>query len=82
MAQVRNKREGLFWFLAIACFAIGLIGIYDRLVNGHVNANYGSYIPWGLWVAAYIYMIGLSAGAFVMSSLVYVFKVEKFKKIG
>ncbi|RME02020.1 MAG: hypothetical protein D6816_11545 [Bacteroidetes bacterium] len=82
MAQVRNKREGLFWFLAIACFAIGLIGIYDRLVHGHVNANYGSYIPWGLWVAAYIYMIGLSAGAFVMSSLVYVFKVKAFKKIG
>ncbi len=82
MAPVRNKREGLFWLLAIAFFAIGLVGIYDRLVNGHIHANYGSYIPWGLWVAAYIYMIGLSAGAFVMSSLVYVFKVEKFKKIG
>ena len=29
-------------------------------VNGHLNANYGSVVPWGLWVAAYIYFIGLS----------------------
>jgi molybdopterin-containing oxidoreductase family membrane subunit len=72
----------LFWLLAIAAFLAGLYGLYQRLDTGHQLANYGSYIPWGLWVAGYIYMIGLSAGAFVMSALVYVFRVKRLEKIG
>jgi molybdopterin-containing oxidoreductase family membrane subunit len=44
--------------------------------------NYGSIVTWGLWVAAYIYFIGLSAGAFLVSSLVYVFHVRRFEPIG
>ncbi len=72
----------LAWLIAIAGFAIGLIGLYQRLTLGHEAANYGSYVPWGLWVAAYIYFIGLSAGAFLLSTLVYVFHVERLEKIG
>ncbi len=71
-----------FWAVTIAGLIIGLVGLYDRLVYGHLHADYGSYVPWGLWVAGYIYLIGLSAGAFLMSALVYVFRVESLKKIG
>ncbi|MGC8830406.1 MAG: NrfD/PsrC family molybdoenzyme membrane anchor subunit [Verrucomicrobiia bacterium] len=39
-------------------------------------------MTWGLWVAAYIYFIGLSAGSFLVSSLVYVFNFKKFERIG
>ena len=39
-------------------------------------------MPWGLWVAAYIYFIGLSAGSFLISSLVYVFNMKRFERIG
>ena len=73
---------GLFWVLAIAAFAAGLYGLVQRLATGHQLANYGSYVPWGLWVAGYIYMIGLSAGAFLMSALVYVFRVKQLEKVG
>lgn len=72
----------LFWIAGTVLFALGLIGWYDRLVNGHLNANYGSVVTWGLWVAVYIYFIGLSAGSFLISSLVYVFNVRRFEKIG
>jgi len=71
-----------FW----AAGFIGLIplsiGIYLRVTTGHQLAAYGSVIPWGLWVAQYIYFIGLSAGAFLLSSLVYVFGVKRFEPIG
>lgn len=60
----------------------GLWGLYDRMAHGHVNANYGSIVTWGLWVATYIYFIGLSAGAFLVSSLAYVFNMHKFERIG
>lgn len=74
--------DRLFWTLAGLGLLVGLYGLYDRFVSGHLNANYGSYVPWGLWVAGYIYMIGLSAGAFVMSALVYVFRIKPLRKIG
>ncbi|MBI2246502.1 MAG: polysulfide reductase NrfD [Armatimonadetes bacterium] len=62
--------------------ALGLVGVWQRLSQGHLLANYGSYVPWGLWVAAYIYFVGLSAGAFLLSSLVYVFKVKVLEPMG
>lgn len=63
-------------------FLLGLVGVYQRLLYGHQLAAYGSYVVWGLWVAAYIYFIGLSAGAFLLSSLVYVFGVKRLEKVG
>ena len=72
----------LAWVIAIAGFAIGLVGMYQRITMGHAAANYGSYVPWGLWVTAYIYLIGLSAGAFLLSTLVYVFRIKILKSIG
>jgi molybdopterin-containing oxidoreductase family membrane subunit len=70
---------GIAW---LALLAFGAWGVFLRLVNGHADANYGSYVVWGLWVAAYIYFIGLSAGAFLMSSLVFVFRVKQLEHIG
>jgi len=45
---------------------LGAIGAWDRLANGKMNLNFGSYIPWGLWVGLYIYLVGLSGGAFLL----------------
>ncbi|HEX2916027.1 MAG TPA: NrfD/PsrC family molybdoenzyme membrane anchor subunit [Chloroflexia bacterium] len=74
--------KNAFWLLGALFFLVGLAGWSDRLTNGHRGANYGSIITWGLWVAAYIYFIGLSAGSFLISSLVYVFNVKRFERIG
>lgn len=59
----------------------GGVGIVERVLHGHALAGYGSYIPWGMWVSAYIFFIGLSAGAFLLSSLVYVFGMHKLERI-
>lgn len=71
-----------FWVAGAVLFAVGLLGFYSRLFHGHHDANYGNVVVWGLWVAAYIFFIGLSAGAFLISSLVYVFGVKRFEPIG
>jgi molybdopterin-containing oxidoreductase family membrane subunit len=72
----------LFWISGILLFAAGLIGWYDRFARGLLDVNFGSVMPWGLWEAGYIYFIGLSAGSFLISSLVYVFNVKRFEGIG
>jgi len=63
-------------------FLLGLVGVAQRFAYGHKLAAYGSYVVWGLGVAAYIYFIGLSAGAFLLSSLIYVFDIKRLAKVG
>lgn len=72
----------IFYVLWGVAFILGCIGVAQRLTLGHEPAAYGNRVVWGLWVAMYIYFIGLSAGAFLLSSLVYVFKIEMFEKVG
>jgi len=62
--------------------AVGVWGVLERILHGHRAAGYGSYIVWGLWVSAYIYFIGLSAGSFLLSSLIYVFGMRRLERIG
>jgi molybdopterin-containing oxidoreductase family membrane subunit len=79
------NRNAIHWTLTLAWLVlavVGLDGLVERLLHGHHQAAYGSYVVWGLWVSAYIYFIGLSAGSFLLSSLIYVFGVQKLERIG
>lgn len=69
----------VLWLVALA---FGAVGLFQRLTSGHEAAGYTSYIPWGLWVAAYVYFIGLSAGAFLLSAMVYVFGMQRLERVG
>src|SRR4030067_3691411 len=77
-----SKLKMMFWWASLIFTGIGLIGVCSRLFYGHLHAHYGNIVPWGFWIAAYIYFIGLSAGAFLISSLVYVFGFKQYEKIG
>ncbi len=59
------------WVLTGICTALGLVGLVWRFVGGHAAANYGSYVPWGLWIAAYVALVGASAGAFAVGALIF-----------
>jgi molybdopterin-containing oxidoreductase family membrane subunit len=70
--------------VAISALAllIGLWGIFLRLTTGHREAAYGSYVVWGLWVAMYLFFAGTAAGAFMISTLDFLFNVNVFKGTG
>lgn len=55
----------------VVLLAIGLVGVYQRLTQGHLPAGYGSYVPWGLWVALYFHGVGIAGGAFAVGALGY-----------
>jgi molybdopterin-containing oxidoreductase family membrane subunit len=65
----------------LVVFVIGLQGAYDRLASGSQQTDLGSYNPWGLWVSSYIWFIGLSAGSFLLSTLVYVFRIRQLERV-
>lgn len=77
-----NIANTLTWIIGLGLLVVGFPGILDRIEFGHQHAAYGSYIPWGLWISSYIWFIGLSAGALLVSVFVYVFHVESLKKVG
>lgn len=68
--------------LLVALLAVGGWAIWVRTIEGLGTTNLTSKVVWGLWVALYIYFIGLSAGSFLLSTLIYVFGVESFEKVG
>jgi Ni/Fe-hydrogenase subunit HybB-like protein len=68
--------------VAILGLIVGTWGLVDRVLYGHLTSAYGSYVPWGLWVVFYLFYVGLTAGAFLITILTYVFQVKRFEKIG
>ena len=68
--------------LGAVAFVIGLWGVYIRLTAGHSEANYGSYVVWGLWVAMYMFFAGVAAGGVMLASLDLLFNVKVFKGTG
>jgi molybdopterin-containing oxidoreductase family membrane subunit len=66
------------WALTIICLAAGAYGLYLRFTQGHAAANYGPYVPWGLWIAAYVALIGASAGAFGFAAVIFTLRKTEY----
>ncbi len=72
----------VLYILSIVALVIGAAGFYDRITFGHQHANYGSYVVWGLWVAMYLFFVGVAGGCFMLASLDVLFHVKLFKGVG
>lgn len=77
-----RKWENNLIVLSIIGLVIGSWGMFQRLVYGHVPMNYGSFVPWGLWVAFDLFFLGLTAGAFLITILTYVFRIKLLANLG
>src|SRR5687767_12985292 len=53
----------------LAATAVGGVGVWQRLTLGEIGTAFGSYVPWGLWVGLYVYLVGVSGGAFLIAFL-------------
>lgn len=60
------------WAIWAVFLVAGLVGVTQRFTEGHLPAGYGSYVPWGLWVALYFHGVGIAGGAFFIGALGYV----------
>ncbi len=72
----------VLYVLGAVAMLIGLWGAYVRLSTGHENADYGSFVVWGLWVAMYLFFTGVASGGMMMATLDYLFEVPLFKGTG
>lgn len=71
------------WISALTvAFLIGGYFIVERFITGLAATNLSSITPWGAWIAFYIFFVGLSAGSFLLSTLIYVFGMEEYERVG
>ncbi len=79
--HIRRRRN--LWFAALGFVMVATAwSVWLRLSQGMSVTDVTSQMPWGAWVAFYIFFVGLSAGAFLLSSLVYVFGMYQFERVG
>lgn len=77
-----NRYYKILVGLAAGGLIVGTWGVANVLLYGKRATALGSYVPWGLWVAVYLFFLGLTAGAFLITILTYVFRVKIFAPIG
>ena len=81
--RIPPARLRLLWYAVLGLLMLaGASAFVVRVVEGLSVTSLTSTTPWGAWVAFYIFFVGLSAGAFLLSSLVYVFGMYQFERIG
>jgi Ni/Fe-hydrogenase subunit HybB-like protein len=77
----KSKRYYLLVAILAALTVMGLICFVPAYVTGHQILGGNNAVPWGLPIVLTIYLIGLSAGSLILSSLTYVFGREEYKPI-
>ncbi|MEF8784691.1 MAG: NrfD/PsrC family molybdoenzyme membrane anchor subunit [Haloarculaceae archaeon] len=77
-----DGRLRLAWYGFIGLLlVVGGYAMWLRITQGMASTNLTSIVPWGAWVAFYIYFVGLSAGAFLVSTLANVFEIEGMHRV-
>lgn len=83
--QLSHQPSPFFrWWISIltVLFLVGGYFIIERLVVGLTTTNLSSITPWGAWIAFYIFFVGLSAGSFLLSTMIFVFGMKQYDKVG
>jgi molybdopterin-containing oxidoreductase family membrane subunit len=75
---MEKSTKWIVWPIWLIAMAWGVFGVSQRLLYGELHANYGSYIPWGLWVAGKVYLVGLGVGASLFAWIVYAFNLKRY----
>jgi molybdopterin-containing oxidoreductase family membrane subunit len=52
---------------------MGIVGVFWRMTGGLKVTSLTAFEPWGIWVVAYSFLIGVSGGCVLLSSLFTVF---------
>ena len=60
---------------------IGFVSFMISYIEGHQVLGSSNIVPWGMPIVIAIYLIGLSAGSLILSSLTYVFGKEAYRPV-
>ncbi len=61
--------------LLVLVIIIGCVALYQQIVYGHVVTGMRDHVIWGLFIANFIFFIGISYAGAILSGTLYVFNV-------
>lgn len=71
-----------FWVLGLILLIFGATGMAQRLTRGLASTNLTSYVPWGLWVSFYDYLVWIEVGSLlVFTGMLYLAGDKRLVKI-
>jgi molybdopterin-containing oxidoreductase family membrane subunit len=79
-----ESRSRIFLILTAVLALLSLIGFISFMasyIKGHQVLGSSNIVPWGMPIVITIYLIGLSAGSLILSSLTYVFGKQAYRPI-
>ena len=82
-SPIEGKSRSYKLLLAVlgALAILGLVSFGVSYILGHQVFGSSNAVPWGMPIILFVYLIGLSAGSVILSSLTYVFGREEYKPI-
>ncbi|MBK8988725.1 MAG: polysulfide reductase NrfD [Chloroflexi bacterium] len=80
--QFTWRNTDIFWVVGAVLLLIGSVGLYQRITQGLAPTALGSYVPWGLWVGFYDYLVWLEVGSLlVFTTLVYLVQFKRVARL-
>ncbi len=77
--QINSSLRRSLWVIWVVLLVLGAVGIFQRFTQGHLPAGYGSYVPWGLWVALYFHGVGIAGGSVFIGTGGYILGLPGFR---
>jgi protein NrfD len=72
----------IFWISGIFLLIVGASGMWQRLNEGLAPTNLTSYVPWGVWVGFYDYLVWMEVGSLlIFTSMIYILGDKLLPKI-
>ncbi len=78
---MKNIKSIIWYSCLIAILLLGIYGVIVQTIEGHAVTGISKQVPWGIYIAAFTFFIGISAGSTIISFIIHVFKVEHLKSI-
>lgn len=77
------KLKQTIWYGILSIIVlIGIYGFYMQTTEGHHVTGTSKDVPWGIYIAAYAFFVGASAGATIIGLLIYAFGRNDYKPLG
>lgn len=83
MGQVKSRGAFYAWlaFLGVLV-AMGIYGAFRQTVEGHVLTGTSRVVPWGIYIAGFVFFVGCSAGATIIGLMTHAFGRHDYKPLG
>jgi Ni/Fe-hydrogenase subunit HybB-like protein len=76
-----GKRAGLWSLFFLVWILLGGYALYLQIDKGHIVTGMRDHVVWGLYIANFIFFIGISYAGAVISGILHILKVEWRKPI-